>query len=122
MKKILVLCASVLVVGGAYLGWHFSRPEHYGNPFTWAPLVGIDKLPGRSGSEDVRVEGRIIRQCPVTGCWFYLDDGKGHQTRVELGNVVPKLPQRIGRRAVVQGRLVSTGEELVFSGSGVEFR
>ena len=122
MNKILVLCASVLAIGAAYLGWHYSQPEHYGNSFTGAPLVSIAQLTEKGTGRDVRIEGKIVRQCPVSGCWFYLDDGKGHQTRVELGKVVPKLPQKIGRRAVVQGRLVDMGKEPVFAGSGVEFK
>ena len=72
-------------------------------------------------TQDVRVEGKIVRQCPATGCWFYLDDGRGDQVRVELGNVVPRLPQRVGEKAVVEGRLTKVGNEPVLAGNGVEF-
>jgi uncharacterized protein YdeI (BOF family) len=124
MKKILMLCASVLVAAAVYAAWRFTRPEHYGQAFTGAPLVSVAQLIQKdspAASKDVRVEGTIIRQCPATGCWFYIDDGKGSQVRVELGKVVSGLPQRIGRRAIVEGRMVQMGDEAVFAGNGVEF-
>ncbi len=125
MKRILVLCAAVLVAGIGYAIWHSSQPEHYGQPFEGAAEASIDQLvSGQAGNSagNVRVEGKIVRQCPATGCWFYLDDGKGNQVKVELGAVVPRLPQKTGRRAVVEGRLVLMGDEPVLAGNGVEFR
>jgi len=125
MKKILILCAAVLVAGAAYVAWRYAQPEHYGHAFTGAPEISVRQLTQKDTTveaKDVRVEGQIVRQCPVTGCWFYLDDSKGNQIRVELGNVVPRLPQKVGQRAVVEGRLVMMGDEPVFAGNGVEFK
>jgi len=122
MKKILILCASILVIGAGYLTWLHSRPEHYGAPFSSAPFVSIAQLLDKPVSGDVKVEGQIIRQCPVSGCWFYLDDGKGRQIKIELGKTLPQLPQKIGYRAKAEGRIVQMGNEPVLVGSSVEFQ
>jgi len=88
MKRILALCAAVLIAGIGYAAWRYAQPELYGRPFEGAAEASIHELITRpvGGSEVVvRVEGAIVRQCPATGCWFYIDDGKGNQVKVELG-------------------------------------
>jgi hypothetical protein len=122
MKKILILCASILVIAAGYLIWRHAQPEHFGKAFTGAPAIQIAQLAEKPMSGEVKVEGKIVRQCPVSGCWFYLDDGKGHQFKVDFGKVLPQLPQRIGRTAVVEGELTKTGDEPMLMGSAVEFK
>lgn len=121
MKKILILCGSVLVIGAGYLTWlHFS-PEHYGSPFTNAPVVSIARMLEKPVQGDLIVEGQIVRQCPVSGCWFYLEDGKGRRIKIELSQTLPQLPQKIGHKAKAEGRMVFMGDEPVVVGSSVEF-
>lgn len=122
MKKILVLCAAILLVGAGYLVWRSAQPERFGKTFAGAPLVPIEELAAMPAATDVRVEGKIVRQCPMTGCWFYLDDGKGHQIRIEFTKTLPHLPQRVGRQAIVEGQVSRMGEEPVLVGSAVEFQ
>lgn len=122
MKKILTLCAAVLVLGVAYMAWRVAQPEHFGKAFAGAPTATIARLSHKQVTGDVRVEGKIVRQCPATGCWFYVDDGQGNQVRVELGDIVPRLPQRVGRTAVVEGRLILSDTEPTLAGTGVEFK
>ena len=122
MKKILILCTGILVIGAGYLTWLYSRPQHYGAPFSNAPSISISQLLEKPVSGDVRVEGHIVRQCPVSGCWFYLDDGNGHQIKIDLGKTLPQLPQKIGRRAKAEGRIVQMGNEPILVGSSVEFQ
>jgi hypothetical protein len=122
VKKILTLCAVVLVLAAAYFVWRIVQPEHYGKAFAGAPAATIAQLSHKQVTGDVRVEGKIVRQCPVAGCWFYVDDGKGNQVRIELGKIVPKLPQKVGRTAVVEGRLILSDEEPTLAGAGVEFK
>jgi hypothetical protein len=122
MKKILILCASVLVIGTAYMAYLYSRPQHYGRAFTGAPVVSIAQFMEKRTEGDVRIEGKIVRQCPVSGCWFYLNDGKGRQFKVDLGTVLSNLPQRIGHTAIVEGRLIKTEEEPMLAGVAVEFK
>jgi hypothetical protein len=122
MKKILVLCATILVTGAGFAAYRYTRPEHYGKPFSGAPLVSIAQFIETRMEGDVHVEGKIVRQCPVSGCWVYLNDGKGRQFRVEFGEVLPRLPEKIGHTAIVEGRLIKTAEEPTLAGVAVEFK
>jgi len=122
MKKILILCAGILAAGAAYFIWSYSQPEHYGKAFSGVPMMSIAELAQKPIESAVHVEGKIVRQCPMTGCWFYLDDGKGHQVRVEFGKILPKLPQKVGRTAIVEGQMATLGDESLLLGSAVEFQ
>jgi len=123
MKNILILCAGVLAIGAGYLAYRYARPEHYGKAFSaGVPFVSIAEFTEKRLEGDVRIEGKIVRQCPVSGCWFYLNDGKGHQFKVEAGQTLPVLPKRIGHRAIVEGRLIKTAEEPTLAGVAVEFK
>lgn len=124
MKRILIGSLLVLsVVLGAAI-WYFRPASQFGAPFNGAPLV----TPGAVFAEserylaaDIRVKGRIVRQCPTAGCWFFLDAGPGKQLRIELGHLGLTFPQRIGRIAEVEGRLLKSGQDLEFVGNGVRF-
>ena len=122
MKKIMILCAGILVIGAVYLIWRQAQPEHFGKSFESAPTLSIAQAIEKPIDGSIRVEGKIVRQCPMSGCWFYLDDGKGHQVRVDFGKTLPKLPQKVGRIAIVEGQLANTGEEPLLLGSSVEFK
>ncbi len=125
MKNIILLSV-VLLVAGIGAAFVALRPaEVFGEPFRVAsatPLQAITANPGNYLVADVRTEGRIVRQCPSSGCWFFLDDGAGRQVRVELGHLGRTFPQHIGGIAVVEGRLTQSGKDLEIIGNGVQFR
>jgi len=125
MKAILAACLliTIALAGGAL--WYSSRPLHFGPAFTGAPEPGIGKLlaePASFTDREIRVAGRITRQCPSAGCWFYLDDGSGPQIKIELGAMGLKFPQHLGRPAIVEGRLLTSGKAPELIGTSVEFR
>jgi uncharacterized protein YdeI (BOF family) len=125
MRKIVILCAAILVVGAAVLVWHLTRPEHYGKPFAGAPKASIKDLvekPEQHLDADFTIEGTIVRQCPATGCWVFLKDESGQAIRVEMNKVAATLPQRAGRRAVVEGRLSKRGDAYEVDGKAIEFK
>lgn len=126
MKKIILLCLVVAVGGGAFLAYRLTRPDHYGAPFKGAPAATAkDLLDGsdRYLAADSRVEGKIVRQCPSTGCWFDLETGDGRQLHIEMSHLGITMPQKGGRTAVVEGRLTKVDDKNVeFIGNGVEFR
>ena len=101
-----------------------AKGEHYGEPFTPAPAVTLTQLqetPDAFQHQVVRVKGKIERQCPMSGCWFYIADGQGHSMKIELGDYLPKLPQRVGRTADVEGELIRRGDAHLFIGTRVTF-
>ncbi|OGV68910.1 MAG: hypothetical protein A2283_16680 [Lentisphaerae bacterium RIFOXYA12_FULL_48_11] len=124
MKAILTICGLILLAGILYIGWRVTRPDHYGRAFRGAKEVQIGEIAknpsGFSGGE-IRIKGKIVRQCPAAGCWFYLDDGNGSQVKVEMGSVTPQLPQNIGNYAAVEGQMIKMGDEYQLAGEGVEF-
>ncbi|MDD4870701.1 MAG: hypothetical protein PHR77_09075 [Kiritimatiellae bacterium] len=124
MRGILIMCAAILVLALGYLGWRFSQPDHHGRAFTGARETQIGEIatnPAGFTNGEFRIKGKIVRQCPASGCWFFLEDGNRKQLRVEMGDVTPQLPQNIGSFATVEGRIVKVGDEYQFAGEGVEF-
>ena len=97
---------------------------HFGEPLTQAPLVEIGQLldkPDDFQRKPVRVKGTIERQCPMAGCWFFINDGKGRSLKVELGDYLPKLPQNIGNTAEAEGEWIKKGDTHEFIGTRVTF-
>jgi len=124
MKVILTMCGLILLAGVLYFGWRFSQPDHHGRAFTGAREAKIGEVatnPANFTNGELRVKGKIVRQCPAAGCWFFIDDGNRNQLRVEMGDVTPQLPQNIGSFATVEGRMVKVGDEYQLAGEGVEF-
>lgn len=125
MKKILLLSLFILVIGTGAAFLAFRPVETFGAPFIVASETALRDITAHPESylaADLRTEGRIVRQCPSSGCWFFLDDGTGRQVRVELGHLGMKFPQHPGGTAVVEGRLLRTGKELEIIGNGVRFK
>ena len=117
----LALAAAVLIVG---CGGKSGAGAHFGEPFTQAPTVSIGQLletPEAFSHKMVRVKGTIERQCPVAGCWFFIHDGQARSIKVELGDYLPKLPQKIGSDAEVEGEWIKKGEAYEFIGTRVSF-
>jgi len=124
MRAILIMCAAILLGGAVFLGWRLTRPDHHGNAFKGLKEVQIGdviKNPLNFTNSEIRVKGKIVRQCPVSGCWFFVDDGSGKQIRIEMSAVTPELPQKIGKYAAVEGRVVKIGDEWQVVGEGVDF-
>ncbi|HXX93108.1 MAG TPA: hypothetical protein VEN81_05710 [Planctomycetota bacterium] len=125
MKTIFVLCG--LCLAGAVAWVVFERPwaDHHGGPFRGLPAVGMAELLARPGDylkKEVRLEGRVRRECPCCGCWIVLGDPAGRELRVESGDTVGHLPYRLGKHAIVEGELIRYGEGYELIGAAVEFR
>ncbi|MDR2849770.1 MAG: DUF4920 domain-containing protein [Verrucomicrobiota bacterium] len=98
--------------------------EHYGEPFSDAPVVALTQLldtPDAFARKAVRVKGTIERQCPMSGCWFFINDSQGHSIKIELGDYLPKLPQNVGNTAEVEGEWIKKGDAHEFIGTRVTF-
>ena len=118
MKKILMLAALAALSS-------CDEPKHYGKPFAGFPKTEIAALldaPAEHFRKDLRIEGPVTRQCPATGCWFFVGHGAGKELKVEMGDTVPGLPPRKGKTAVIEGRLIPYGKEIQFVGVAVEFK
>ena len=125
MKAILAAC--VLVLAGL-LAWFFLSgdwKDRHGNPFQGYPSVSIRELaekPAEHLKKNLRIEGTVGRQCPSAGCWFYLQGESGKEVKVEMGDTTPRLTQRTGKMAMVEGQWIQYGDAFLFIGTAVEFR
>ena len=128
MKTILILCATILIAAIAMVAWKFtSHEDHFGKKFTGFPVVAIPEIvakPDDFVGKQVSIKGRLQRQCPASGCWFNLtdpSDPKAQELKVEMGDTTPRLPQRLGQLAHVEGQLIKYGEGYEFIGVAVTF-
>lgn len=125
MKKIFLL-SLILVVGVVvWVNQTVKAPSHYGAPFSAevavVPMKNLYAETAQHLEHPVSVQGRITRQCPASGCWFYLDDASGKQVKIELGHMGIKFPQWVGRDVRVEGRLLQNKDELELVGTAAEF-
>ena len=124
MRGILILCGLILTVGLLALGWHFLGPDLYGENFsTEVPSVETRLLiekPEDFLGKTVQIEGTVRRQCLSTGCYFFFLVGE-KSLRIEMGDVVNKLPARESYKARVEGELGRYGDGFQFYGRAVQF-
>ena len=128
MKTILILCAVVIVAAIALFAMKLQKSEdHFGKAFTGLPAAAIPAIvakPDEHLGKPLSISGVLKRQCPSTGCWFFLTDPadpKAQELKVEMGDTTPRLPARLGKRAQVEGQLIKYGEGYEFIGVAVTF-
>lgn len=128
MKVILSLCGAILVTVLALFALKFShREDHFGKPFTGLPAAAIPDIVSKPDAflgKQVSIHGKLQRQCPATGCWFFLTDPgdlKAQELKVEMGDTTPRLPSRLGKVAHVEGQLIKFGDGYEFIGVAVTF-
>ena len=124
MRTIIIFCAMLVLGVVGYLVWDSTRIKHYGESFQSSPSVSSKDLlanPAGFANKPITLFGQVQKQCPVTGCFFYVRDGE-KEVKVELGNTVTGLPQKGGHDARIEGQLLENGKEgWVFVGKAIEF-
>jgi uncharacterized protein YdeI (BOF family) len=95
----------------------------YGQAITETETIQIGDIlasADRFAEKTVRIEGKIIEECPAGG-WFMLEDSTG----VILVNLHPSyfaIPQAVGHRAIAQGVVQKEGTRIEVIGKGVQLR
>lgn len=123
MKKILALCAAILIAGSVLLYRSTRLPNSFGD-FETAPAARVADLLARPKDylrKTVAIEGEVSEQCTAMGCYFFFHEGDGI-LRVDLQEVAMNAPRKNGRRARVEGRMVPYGDGYQFFASAVEFK
>jgi hypothetical protein len=97
--------------------------RRFGEILAGVTVIPVRALIGEAAShagKKVQLEGRIVDVCPVSGCWFVLEDS-GAAVLVDLKESASwTLPHRVkGMPAVVQGVVRLRDGELVLAGRGV---
>lgn len=124
MKKILALCAAILVIGGIWI-YRATRPAMSYGHFVGAPQGDINELikhPKKNMKKTLALEGVITDQCTTMGCFFFFKSGD-QSLRVDLAEIAMWAPRgKNGRPARVEGQMVPYGEGYQFWASAVEFK
>ncbi|MFC1570286.1 hypothetical protein ACFL4E_00700 [Candidatus Omnitrophota bacterium] len=84
------------------------------------PLKDILSSPEKYEGKTVKVEGKIVEECP-TGCWFNLaDDGGIIYVDTNPGEFA--IPQEVGKKASAEGTVVLKDGNVSIAGKGVEIK
>ena len=87
---------------------------------TITKVEAILKEPGNFDGKTVTVQGKIIRECP-TGCWFEVKENSGI-IYVDLNPSGFAIPQKVGKKVIVEGKLLVRGSQPMLAGTGVEIK
>jgi uncharacterized protein YdeI (BOF family) len=92
------------------------------NALNDAAPVTVKELIDRSqeyAGRTVTLTGKIITECPQ-GCWFFLNDGTG-SIYIDLQPAGLTIPQKIGARVTLRGKIKGSGGNLQILGEEVKF-
>ena len=127
--KNLILLVIVLALMAGGIWYVLSGSEGKSNSFgggvaaTLTSVGDIQRSPGKYLNQIVTVEGEMTKECPTTGCWWYVKDRTGEIRADSLGGGFALPLNRKGDIVRTTGRLVRTeGGELQIAASGAVLR
>jgi hypothetical protein len=100
-----------------------GKAESYGAAIKNKAITKVDDIlrnPDAYKGKTVTIHGKITNECS-TGCWFDIKDGEA----VIYNNIEPAgfaIPQKTGKTALVEGKVVIENGKTKISGTGVEFK
>ncbi|HQP09863.1 MAG TPA: hypothetical protein PKV41_00590 [Candidatus Omnitrophota bacterium] len=100
-----------------------GRIERYGAPLTGEPVTKIAEImknPGDYTGRTVKVEGKIVNECP-TGCWFNVTDETG-TLFIDLLGANLAIPQKVGKHVTLEGTIKERAGLPIIHGTGVVIR
>jgi hypothetical protein len=114
----------IIIIGAAFFSL-FARTEKYGQEITSRQVTAVkDILANPKGFEgkSVTIDGKIASECS-TGCWFYVKVGSGNLTiYVDTGNSGFAIPQKTGKKILVEGKVVIKKTGPMVQAKGVEIK
>lgn len=85
------------------------------------PTITLDLLSEDLVGQTVQITGKVVQQCPSSGCWFKLQAGE-RETFVDLNSSSVRLSQnRVGQQVRITGEVAKRGSDLTLNGQQVEF-
>jgi uncharacterized protein YdeI (BOF family) len=119
----LFLVILVIVVSMAGCSGNSNKnSEKYGVDITEREVTNIKNIlanPDEYLDQTVRLEGKIVRECP-SGCWFFLEDETG-TIYVDINPSGLSIPPKVGKKVVVEGVPTNRNGRISIIGKGVEF-
>lgn len=121
IKPLVIPLVAVTVVAAA--GWYALRPkaEALGRYSADVQTVRIGELGETHVGQRVAIEGRIVEECPHSGCWAVIEDATG-QIRIDTNKGGFALPlHREGSTIRVVGEIEQIdGGSLLLSAEGAQ--
>ncbi len=96
--------------------------EKYGVDIVETEVTSIKEILTNSDqylNQTVRLEGKIIRECP-SGCWFFVEDNTG-TIFVDINPSGLSIPPKVGAKVIVEGNVIHKNGRTMVDGKGVEF-
>jgi len=100
-----------------------KEADRYGQEIsnrTATKVEAILKEPGNFDGKTVTIQGKIIRECP-TGYWFEVKEDSGI-IYVDINPSGFAIPQKVGEKVIVEGKVQLRGNQPTLAGTGVEIR
>ena len=97
--------------------------EKFGEAITTVETTKVRDIlarPDEFVGKTVKIEGEIMRECP-TGHWLDLRDETA-TIYVEVGPSGIVLPQKVGSKAIIEGKVLKRPERTMIIGKGVEIQ
>jgi uncharacterized protein YdeI (BOF family) len=118
----LVIFIMVVSMAGCSGNSSGNNSEKYGVDITEKGVTSVKDIlanPDEYLDQTVRLEGKIVRECP-SGCWFFLEDETG-TIYVDINPSGLSIPPKVGKKVVVEGVPTNRNGRISIIGKGVEF-
>ena len=124
MKKITLIIALTLgVLTGLIVSGCGAKPGIYGKPLVEKKATAVAELfkaPDKFAGKNVRLEGKIVQECP-SGGWFMLKDSTG-VILVDLHPSELAIPQAVDHSVAAEGKVKKEYSQVSVVGEGVELK
>jgi hypothetical protein len=125
MKRIVISIVVILVVGlgiwYAFGGQKKAVEFGQGVGEKLVQIGDIQKNPDKYLNQIVTVEGELTKECPSSGCWWYLKDNSGEIRADSFGSGFALPLNQTGKWFRTTGKVIKTeGGELEISATGAK--
>jgi len=125
MKILKILFLSLILLTGVMSLSSYAGTEKYGQEITNRKITEVKDIladPKAFEGKSVTIDGKIASECS-TGCWFYVKIGSGNLTiYVDTGKSGFAIPQKTGRKILVEGNVVVKKTGPMIQAKGVEIK
>ena len=125
MKTLYRVVLGIILLSGIAAPSSFAGTDKYGEEISNRKVTAIKDIladPKSYEGKLVTIEGKIANECS-TGCWFYVKVAEGNAViYVDTGNSGFAIPQYIGKKVLVEGKVVLKKAGPMIQGKGVEVR
>jgi len=123
MKRVAYFTLVALLVFGIGFLSGCGKSESFGKKLTEGDVTEVGDIlskPDIYNGKTVKVEGKIVSEC-ATGCWVDLK-GKNGVVYVDFKPSGFAIPQKVGSKTTVEGKVKTRDGKTMIIGEGVEIK